>query len=228
MEQPVSNNDNINSKMEIFLENSISKNPPMKIIVEDNRDKIKKSFEVKSGFHLEKYVKSLHPEEKNNIKILTIFQKGIAFIVDRNYDDTIINSYFDIIPFNPSCHSKNDNIYKYIEIDHIERFISDEPFKIPPMIMCIKDNKKKIINIFKIPPSFQLEIYVKSLYPNDMIKQRKQNSLNGQQILIIDVIKNDEIIESYWGHYYYIWIDVREKLNNELIKSYSGYYLIDN
>ena len=75
-------------------------------------------------------------------------------------------------------------------------FISESPYKTPPMTVNVYDADNKIIDTFEAPAGYQLERYVSSIHPNlDLRIKMSTTDFN------VKVFDNDVLAKIYNGVY---------------------------
>jgi hypothetical protein len=83
-----------------FISNCSNEKYPVMIHVQNEKGKIEKSFELPSGFQLQKYVESVYPDhllDVTNIKHRT--GENILKIVVKNKNNVIIKTYLEFASF---------------------------------------------------------------------------------------------------------------------------------
>lgn len=87
------------------------------------------------------------------------------------------------------------------KMDNLDKFVSKCEFKTKPMYVTIKDNNNNEIGKFSTPEGFQLEMYVKSLYPDNIIiiYSSIKNTIISHDVIVDVIDREGKLIRKYTG-----------------------------
>ena len=83
----------------------------------------------------------------------------------------------------------------------MDKFVSESPFKMPPMKVHVTDNNGNNISSYVTPAGFQLERYVSSMYPTMSLHMDYPDNGHEHKDFRVKIYNNEELIGIHLGVY---------------------------